>query len=404
MNLRKLCLIIFFLTFNGLFVGSTCSADYSLPNANTVGSYLLEDALLSSNWAELENIQPSSLSLVDLGQMLWSAQGITSAPYRAAPSAGATYPLELFTITDTEGIEGFEEGQYQYKPVSHSLEKKSPVVTPPDLHPFLSEDDQAFLNQSKIIILITAEFERTTNRYGNRGIQYVWLEVGHVLQNLLFQAETLQLKLHPFLFFNQTNIQELIGTSYIPLCGITIHKESTVSFSKANSFSPVFPLLESQVGISVEEAIFHRRSVREYEIDQQLSLSTFSKMFGYCYGATHPITGKRLYSPLNDTYPIRLTVLCSQVEEITPGVYRYIPETNNFIPITFTDKREELWSACLKQNWILGAQINIVYMAPMNDPSIPVSFSTEWKHLVWLESGRIAQNFYLESVALGLGT
>jgi SagB-type dehydrogenase family enzyme len=396
-------LISLFLTFNGLLVGSTCFADDNLPEVNTIGSYLLEDALLSSSWVEFENIQSCSLPLTSLSQMLWSAQGITDAPFRAAPSAGGTYPLELFTVTTSDGVEDLEEGLYQYKPVKHSLEKKSPIVSILDFHSFLSDDDQAFLNQSETIILITAEFEKTTNRYGNRGIQYVWIEVGHVLQNLLLQAESLQLKLHPFLSFNQTGIQELIGTSYVPLCGITIHKERVIGSSKsAPSYG--FQLLENKVGISVEEAIFRRRSIREYEIDQELSLSSFSKLFGYCYGATHPITGKRLHSPLNDTYPIRLTVLCSQVEKTSPGVYRYIPETNNFTTISLTDKREELWGACLNQNWVLGAQINIVYMAPMNDPFIPSSSSIEWKHLVWLETGRIAQNFYLESVALGLGT
>lgn len=131
----------------------------------------------------------SPLAKEQLFQILWAAQGITGDGKRSAPSAGATYPLEIYAVVGK--VEGLEAGVYRYVPKNHSLE------------PHLSGDrrkelavaslGQSFIADAPLVIVITAEYERTTKKYGERGIRYVHIEVGHVGQNIYLQAESLGL-------------------------------------------------------------------------------------------------------------------------------------------------------------------------------------------------------------------
>jgi SagB-type dehydrogenase family enzyme len=127
-----------------------------------------------------------SLSLDDISQLLWSGQGITQGFKRAAPSAGATYPMTLYLVVGEGGVEGLSPGIYAYVPDSHSLT-------------FLKKGDyrreiasacvnQMFIAQAPLSIVIAADYERTTQRYGERGIRYVHMEAGHVGENMYLQA------------------------------------------------------------------------------------------------------------------------------------------------------------------------------------------------------------------------
>ena len=130
------------------------------------------------------------LTLDELSQLLWAAQGITAQPrYRTAPSAGALYPLEVYVISGD--VENLPAGVYRYLPHEHGLIN----VAAGDRRVELS---RAALNQDSVreapaVLGITAIFERTTVKYGNRGIQYVHMEVGSVAQNVYLQVESLNL-------------------------------------------------------------------------------------------------------------------------------------------------------------------------------------------------------------------
>lgn len=141
------------------------------------------------------------LTLFQLSQLLWSAQGITAArKFRAAPSAGATYPLEIFAFIGKEGVvasemklskEKLQPGIYHYEVSSHSLV----LHQPGDLREKLAEAalDQGFIANAPIDIVICALYIRTSHRYGRRGERYVHMEVGHVGENIHLQAVALGL-------------------------------------------------------------------------------------------------------------------------------------------------------------------------------------------------------------------
>jgi len=120
-----------------------------------------------------------------LSQLLWSAYGLTSKNdiYKTVPSAGATYPLEIYCLT--------KEGIYHYLPEEHAVEKLKHGNFLSDLAKACL--GQNFVSQASINIVICAVYERTTLYYGERGYRYVYMEVGHSAQNVCLQSVALGL-------------------------------------------------------------------------------------------------------------------------------------------------------------------------------------------------------------------
>jgi len=162
-----------------------------LPQAETKGKVSVEEAL--SKRQSHRMFSNKALTLEQLTQILWSAQGTPQkgGMKRTAPSAGATYPLEVFVAVGKGAVTGLEEGIYHYIPAEHALEQTGEG----DLRSKVSDAalGQEFLAQAPVAILIAADYSRTKGRYGARGERYVHMEAGHVGQNVYLQAEALGL-------------------------------------------------------------------------------------------------------------------------------------------------------------------------------------------------------------------
>lgn len=161
-----------------------------LPPQRERGEMSLEEAIARRR--SKRRYKRESLSLSQLAQVLWAAQGITSAHgLRAAPSAGATYPLEVYVFVGKGGVEGLEEGIYHYNVEGHSLH----LHKGGDLRGQLSIAalDEEFIAQAPVDIVICALYERTSGHYGRRAERYVHMEVGHVGENIHLQAAALGL-------------------------------------------------------------------------------------------------------------------------------------------------------------------------------------------------------------------
>ena len=161
----------------------------SLPEPITDGTFSLEKSL--SLRRSVRSFTNAPMSLENISQLMWAAQGITEPGrgFRTSPSAGATFPLEVFVVATN--ITGLEPGLYHYSIGNHMLEKKIDG----DLHvPLLASAlMQQWISQAAAIIVICADYGRTTGRYGERGIRYVHMESGHVGQNIALQAVALDL-------------------------------------------------------------------------------------------------------------------------------------------------------------------------------------------------------------------
>ena len=160
----------------------------SLPDPVTTGEKPLE-ALLQQR-RSVREYQESGLDLSAIGQLLWAAQGITDPRgFRTAPSAGALYPLELYVVAGN--VEGLTPGVYHYQPDRHGLQQTSTG----DQRRLLAHaaHGQSWVRTAAAVVVITAVYDRTTRKYGDRGVRYVHMEVGHAAQNLFLQAEALGL-------------------------------------------------------------------------------------------------------------------------------------------------------------------------------------------------------------------
>jgi len=161
-----------------------------LPRPAFDGKVSVEKAL--NERRTVRTFKGDPLSRSQLSQLLWAAQGITDpiGGKRSAPSAGALYPLDIYAIIG-KTVQGLEEGVYHYLPEGHSISQ----ILRGDRRKEIASVSlwQTWMAEAPVIFVITAEYKRVASKYGDRGIRYTLIEVGHVGQNLFLQAEALGL-------------------------------------------------------------------------------------------------------------------------------------------------------------------------------------------------------------------
>ena len=148
----------------------------------------IEEALRKRRSIRSYNDEPITLS--EISQLLWAAQGITSQKgLRTAPSAGALYPLEMYVVAGN--VTDLPNGVYHYRPYRHELVR----IIDGDKRNELCKAalGQTSVRNASAVIVMSAAYERTTVKYGHRGIQYVHMESGHAAQNIFLQAVPLNL-------------------------------------------------------------------------------------------------------------------------------------------------------------------------------------------------------------------
>ncbi|MDH4210740.1 MAG: SagB/ThcOx family dehydrogenase [candidate division WOR-3 bacterium] len=150
----------------------------------------------------VRSYQDKALTLQQISNILWSAQGLTEDKYgfRAVPSAGATYPLVVFIAN--------KDGLFRYIPESHALKHEIKRDIRKDIAN--AALGQGFINDAGVVVIITAIYERTTQRYGERGVRYVHIEAGHCAQNIHLEAVALGLGSVPVGAFNDEKLSKLL--------------------------------------------------------------------------------------------------------------------------------------------------------------------------------------------------
>ncbi|NOZ76267.1 MAG: SagB/ThcOx family dehydrogenase [Euryarchaeota archaeon] len=133
----------------------------------------------------VREFREGSLSLQEISQLLWAAQGITDRRrgLRSVPSAGALYPLEVYGVT--------RDWSFHYDPGQHSIREVAGRDARRQLWTAALRQD--FLLEAPLVVVIAAVFERTARKYGDRGTRYVFTEAGHAAQNIHLQAVSLGL-------------------------------------------------------------------------------------------------------------------------------------------------------------------------------------------------------------------
>jgi SagB-type dehydrogenase family enzyme len=148
----------------------------------------VEEALMKRRSVRVFKEGP--VMLAELSQLIWAAQGVTDprGP-RTAPSAGALYPLELYVVAGN--VNGLPQGLYKYGPGRHELLSVAKGDRRNDL--CNAALGQSSIRRAALVLVLSGVYERTTAKYGERGIRYVHMEAGHAAQNVYLQAVPLGL-------------------------------------------------------------------------------------------------------------------------------------------------------------------------------------------------------------------
>jgi SagB-type dehydrogenase family enzyme len=167
--------------------------EIQLPPSSYSGEMSVEEALLTRR--SIRNFTNKPLTLQQVSQLLWATYGVTMVSssgreYKTAPSAGATYPLEIYLMAGN--VEGLSPGLYGYSPGKNTLK----IEQKGDLRKATTDAclGQRMITEAPVSIVFSAVYERTTARYGKRGEdRYVCMDLGHAAQNTYLQATAMGL-------------------------------------------------------------------------------------------------------------------------------------------------------------------------------------------------------------------
>jgi SagB-type dehydrogenase family enzyme len=186
--------------------------EIKLPNPILKGNKSLEECIYERE--SVRKFQDIPIEIEKVSQILWAAQG-KKGQKRMVPSAGATYPLEIYVTLKNNGF-------FHYDVQNHVL----CLITEEDISNRLAEEswNQRFIEEAYLNILICAVYSRTTKRYRDRGIRYVYMEVGHCAQNIHLEAISLGLVSVPIGAFQDKGLKKVmkLPTNIEPLYIIPI--------------------------------------------------------------------------------------------------------------------------------------------------------------------------------------
>lgn len=160
----------------------------ALPALSTPSGMSVEDALLGRESAR--EFATGPVDLVDLATVLRCSQGVSRdnidnsfpRPFRAVPSGGALYPLEVYLWS--RSVTDLPTGLYHHDPRSNELD----VLGEIDLDTAFVQQD--LVRSAAVVLLMSAVFFRSVFKYGDRGYRFVLIEAGHLAQNILLAARS----------------------------------------------------------------------------------------------------------------------------------------------------------------------------------------------------------------------
>jgi SagB-type dehydrogenase family enzyme len=188
---------------------SDSSQKIELPAPEFNGSHSLEECLKSRR--SVREFSQESISSAQLSQLLWSAQGVTGHVdrKRTPPSAGGLHPLETYVVVGD--VDGLKPGIYRYSHSTHTLKQ----VGDTDVRQALGRAavNQIWLANAAVSFVFAAIYERTTGKYGDRGMRYVHMDVGFAAENLHLQAVALGMGTVVIGAFDDDEVHHVMGLS-----------------------------------------------------------------------------------------------------------------------------------------------------------------------------------------------
>lgn len=167
-----------------------------LPKPVLKGYKNLEECIFERE--SVRRFKEKAIEIEKISQILWAAQGKKGGK-RTVPSAGATYPLEILIILKDKGL-------FHYNFEKHVLELVSEENPCNNIASVAW--NQNFICEAYLNVIICADYSRTTQRYGDRGVRYVFMEAGHCAQNVHLEAVALGLASVPIGAFQDKGVKK----------------------------------------------------------------------------------------------------------------------------------------------------------------------------------------------------
>ncbi len=159
----------------------------------------------------MRSFSSKALSVDDLSFLLWASTGVQGRErgyeFRTVPSAGALYPVETYLVVNN--VEDLEKALYHYSIKAHALEElKSGDFAEKMAHAAL---EQKMCINAQVVLVWTAVFERSKWKYAQRAYRYVYLEAGHMAQNLAVAATGIGLGSCQIGAFFDDEVNQILG-------------------------------------------------------------------------------------------------------------------------------------------------------------------------------------------------
>jgi SagB-type dehydrogenase family enzyme len=171
--------------------------------------------LLARRRSRREYDAERSLTSAKLSSLLWATQGVTArygeVLFRTAPSAGGLYPVETYLFV--RAVEGFEPGIYHFRPQAFDLE----FLKKGDYARQLAEaaHGQTLVMAANVTFIWTALVERSRWKYRQRAYRYIYLDAGHIGENLYLAGGALGLGVCAIGAFFDDEANSIIGVDGI---------------------------------------------------------------------------------------------------------------------------------------------------------------------------------------------
>jgi SagB-type dehydrogenase family enzyme len=188
----------------------TLAAPLSLPKPMLTSKTSVEAAMQSRR--SRRDFTSDSLNIKQIGQMLWSAQGVTADwGGRTAPSAKSAYPLTVYLVVNK--VIDLDPGVYQYLPGEREAQHQIQLVKQGDLHEALGVAiGQNAASNPPALILLTGNMDKMAKAFANKRMDNdVYLEAGHAAENMYLEAESLGLGMVTMAGFDQAKVRPIAG-------------------------------------------------------------------------------------------------------------------------------------------------------------------------------------------------
>lgn len=403
-------------------------------------------------------------ALPRLSMLLFATNGVTGVAYsgqqqlyfRAAPSAGALYPTDLYLAVRDHA--DMPDGIYYYHVRNHSLVEVYPKGLGPTGEEIFSRLTDACFGDAvvagaRVALIATAVYFRSSWRYGERAYRRCLLDTGHVLGNLDIVAPKLNLCTTAIGGFVDSEVADLLAIvpekegvlAVFPLReqadypsmapGPTarpsdaaepeaeadpiraIHNAGAIRQGARADAPPgesldyaVNPKYEFATGIKlkptgldlsdqIEGAILRRRSTRAFS-GEPLKLGELADLLAFAYRPDLKLGADslpRLMAPsLLETF-----VVVNRLEGVAPGVYYFAPGFMELLAVKQAEVRREIFHLCLGQELARDASVVVIHTSDLEIAT--ARFGSRAYRYLHLDAGHIGERMNVAAMRLGVG-